>query len=65
MSPDGSSMFGGGRSINYPGSMRLYRGRESPRRAPPPSEPDRRISRIRLSSWWSRGTDEYVRSATG
>ena len=20
--------------------------------APPPSEPDRRISRIRLSSWW-------------
>jgi len=27
------------------------RGRESD--APPPSEPDGRISRIRLSSWWS------------
>jgi hypothetical protein len=28
------------------------RGRESVIGAPPPSEPDRRISRIRLSSWW-------------
>src|SRR5207248_1688017 len=28
------------------------RGREGWFRAPPPSEPDRRISRIRLSSWW-------------
>ena len=34
-------------------------GRDRLSSAPPPSEPDRRISRIRLSSWWLslRGTD--------
>src|SRR5213083_639322 len=34
------------------GALRgAHRGREKPR-LPPPSEPDVRVSRIRLSSWW-------------
>src|SRR5439155_19217303 len=45
--------------VSEMGTPQRDRGRESSFTAPPPSKPDRRISRIRLSSQWGLGETNH------